>query len=396
MRVPWLILLCLLFPFITLAQNGVITGIVTRAVDKTPLPLANVFLSNSTAGTTTNSDGSFILRDLKPGQYTLVVSLIGFEDYTKTVLVGHDPIKLDIEMGQKVNQLREVIISSNLNWKKNYEEFVKEFIGTDDNAKYCTVINPHAVNLIYHRTRQVLEAYTDDFLVVENLALGYQVKFLVDSFASDKVSHIISYTGKKLFKELHGSKKQEEEWHKKREEAYYGSAMHFYRSLYTDKLTEEGFEMLKYTRMLNPNRAQEGEIQEKIKFYNDGRHRDSLNHWIEQENMSKYYREFLDRNPMPVNAVLFRTENPGIFAVNFQGYYLYVIYTKKREETDFKDIYRPLDMDNFETSVITLYRPYFFDMNGVVFGDSAPLYEGTWSKSKLSDLLPVDYAPDVK
>ena len=153
--------------------------------------------------------------------------------------------------------------------------------------------------------------------------------------------------------------------------------------------------MMKLTRMLNPNRAQEGEIQQKIKFFNDGRHRDSINYWISQENMSKYFREHLYRDPLPINAVLYKTEKPGIFAVDFTDC-LYIIYTKKMEETDFKNLYRPLDMPNYETTVATIAKPYFFDTNGVVFGDSAPLYEGTWSKSKLSDLLPVDYAPDDK
>jgi hypothetical protein len=50
-------------------------------------------------------------------------------------------------------------------------------------------------------------------------------------------------------------------------------------------------------------------------------------------------------------------------------------------------------MENFETSVLTLSKPYaVFDMNGVVF-DGAPLNEGTWSKAKLAELLPYDYSP---
>jgi len=396
MRTPRLILLSFLFllPFMAFAQSGVITGKVTRAADKSPVPVANVFLSNTTAGAVTNANGDYTLANLKPGQYQLVVSIIGYQDYSQNVLVGSEPIKINIELQPKINQMREVTITTNANWKKNYAQFVRDFIGTDENAKDCVVINPHVVNLAYHRKTQTLEAYTEDFLVVENLALGYQIKFLVDTFASDGISHIISYSGKRLFSELKGSKRQQEDWHKKREEAYYGSAMHFYRSLYQDKLQDEGFQMLKFTRSLNPNRPQEEEIMEKRKYFTDHPQRDSLNHWIDLENMSKYYREFLDRVPMPPNSILYRTDQTGVYAVNFTGYYLYVIYTKKREEVDFKDIYRPLDMDNFETTVITLYRPYLFDMNGVVFGNSAPLYEGTWSKSKLSDLLPVDYTPD--
>jgi hypothetical protein len=394
MRIPLLLLLIIVFPVMVFAQSGEITGKVRHAGTQVPVGQANVFLSNSTSGTSTRDDGTFTLSDLKPGQYTLVVSIVGYDTYTRSVLVGNQTVNLDIELTQSVTELHEIVITTPADWKKNYEQFVKDFIGTDDNAKYCTVINPHAVTLQYHKARQTLEAYTDDFLVVENLALGYRVKFLLKSFSADRISGITSYEGERLFQELKGSKKQEEEWHKKRREAYYGSPMHFYRSLSSDKLKDEGFIMMKYTRMLNPNRPQEQVIQQKIRFFNDGRHRDSINYWISMENLSKYYREDLDRTPMPAEQIVRTTNEQNVYVVNFTGFCLYVVYTPKREQTDFKDLYRPLDMPNFQTSVVTLSRPYVFDANGVVFGESAPLYEGTWSKSKLSDLLPVDYVPD--
>jgi len=394
MRIPLLILLIFGFPALVFAQSGEITGKVRHAGTQLPVEGANVFLSNSTSGTSTRADGGFTLSGLRPGQYTLVVSMVGYETYTASVIVGSQPVVLDIEFKQSNTELREVVITTPADWKKNYEEFVKEFIGTDDNAKYCTVINPHIVTLQYHRVSQVLEAYTDDFLVVENLALGYRVKFLLKSFKNDKISGITSYEGQQLFSELKGSKKQVEEWHKNRREAYYGSHMHFYRALYTDKLKEEGFIMMKYTRMLNPNRPQEKLIQQKFKLFKDSPHRDSLNYWVSMENLSKYYKEDLDRTPIPAEQIVQPTNEKNIYVVNFTGYLLYVVYTPKREQTDFKDLYRPLDMPNYQTSVITLFQPYYFDPNGVVFGDEAPLYEGTWSKSKLSDLLPVDYEPD--
>jgi len=391
MRVYW-ILLYLFFPLVTLAQNGIITGKVTSADGKTPIPLANVFLSNTTAGSTTNNDGEFALRDLKPGQYTLIVTIVGYEDYSTSVLVANQPIRLNIKLNYKTNELREVTITTPANWKKYYDQFVREFIGTDENAKYCYVQNPHALNFNYHKARLELEAYTEDFLVVDNLALGYRIKFLVNEFTSSKLTGIIAYSGQRLFSELPGTKKQKEEWRKNRDIAYYGSSMHFYRSLYADRLDQEGFQVLKLTRMINPNRPQEDIIQQQIKKYNDGHHRDSVMHWIDMENMSKYYREHLDRTPLSINGLLFKTQQPGIFAVDFTDC-LYIIYVNKREETDFKDIYRPLDMPNYQTTVATITKPYFFDTNGVVFGETAPLYEGTWSKSKLSDLLPVDYTP---
>lgn len=395
MRIPLLLFFVFLLPAFAIAQNGEISGKVRIAGTQTPIEQANVFLSNSTSGTSTHSDGSFILAGLKQGQYTLVVSIIGYDTYTKSLLVGSQPVKLDIELTQSNTQLHEVVITTPADWKRNYDEFVKYFIGTDDNAKYCTVINPHAVTLQYHKATQILEAYTDDFLVVENLALGYRVKFLIKSFSYDRLSGIISYSGERLFQELKGGKRQQEEWRKKRREAYYGSAMHFYRALYKGELDPEGFIMMKYTRQLNPNRPKELLIQQKLKKFRETMSRDSFNYWVQMENMSKYYKEDLDRKHIPAGQVIQPTNKQGVYEVIFNGYCLYVVYTKKREQTDFKDLYRPLDMPNYQTSVISVTDPYVFDSNGVVFGETAPLYEGTWSKSKLSDLLPVDYVPDA-
>jgi len=60
----------------------------------------------------------------------------------------------------------------------------------------------------------------------------------------------------------------------------------------------------------------------------------------------------------------------------------------------FKDIYHPLDLPNYQTSVITLYKPYaLFDMNGSVISSHSTLFEGTWAKNKIAELLPVDYVP---
>jgi len=355
MRFSWLICL-FFFPGITLAQNGIITGKVTRADNKAPLSLVNVFLSNTTFGTSTASDGTFTLSHLKPGQYTLAVSIIGYEEYSTTVSVAQEPINLNVELSPKVTELHEVIVTTPANWKKNYDQFVKEFIGTDENAKQCYVLNPHVVNLVYHKAQQELEAYTDDFLVIDNLALGYRIKFLLEKFTNSKLTDITGYRGQRLFQELPGSKRQVKKWKKKREEAYYGSPMHFYRSLYTNKLDSDGFIIMKLSRLTDPN------------------------------------HEHLDRNPVPLNTILFKTRKDGIYAVNFTDC-LYIIYTKKHEEMNFKYVYRPLDMENFETSVISITKPYLFDTNGIVFGESTPLYDGTWSKSKLSDLLPVDYTP---
>ena len=151
--------------------------------------------------------------------------------------------------------------------------------------------------------------------------------------------------------------------------------------------------MHKLTRQMNPERPQEDVILQKIKKFREANNRDSLNYWIIKENLPKYYHENLEKAPLQPYQVFAKTDKPGLFIISFTDC-LYVIYTKRHEETDFRDFYRPLDMENFEASILTLTKPYaVFDMNGVAF-DGAPLNEGTWSKAKLAELLPLDYSPD--
>ncbi len=375
-----------------MAQNANITGKVVHAEGKSPLANASVFLSNATYGSSTAEDGTFTLYNVKPGQYELVVTVVGYEDYSQTIQVTNQPIKLNIELKQKVLMLREVVVSSNADWKKNYEQFKREFIGTTENSKLCKVVNPHILNLIYHRNKQQLEAEGDEFLIVENRALGYRTKFLLKNFVSDGIEHIISYSGKALFEELPASAEQKKAWKQKRKDAYFGSAQHFYRSLYKDRLKEEGFEAHDFTRILNRERPPEELIQQKIKRFRDT-NRDSLMRWYKLSNLTKWNDENVVKIPYQSMEIMRSTEQQGIYAVTFP-HFLYVVYTKKEELTEFKDVYRPLDMPNYETSIITLFSSYaLFDMNGIVISNPAPLVEGTWSKAKLADLLPVDYEP---
>jgi len=392
MRFPWLILLFIFIPFITFAQNGIITGRVVQEGTTKPIPRASVFLSNSSVGSATAEDGTFTLSGIRPGQYTLVVTVLGYEDYNKTVLIGREPIKLNIEMVQKPMMLREVVISSEADFRKNYETFRKEFIGTDLNAKNCVVMNPRILNLTYNPTKQVLHADADEFLIVENRALGYRIKFLLRDFTLDKLAGITSYDGKRIFEDLPGTKSQKDKWHQNRENAYYGSAMHFYRSLHADKLAHEGFELRSYTRSLNLQRPDDETIHKKYKRFIELRMRDSANRMVELSKMSKYVNESISKIPYQEFEVT-STLSDGLYSLHFP-HFLYVIYKNKLEEVDFKDIYRDLNMTNYQISVITLTNgPAVFDNNGIVV-EGGPLYEGSWSKNRLSDELPVDYVPD--
>ncbi len=382
------------FPVILWAQNGTITGKVISTDVQAPLARANVFLSNATVGTATLNDGTFTMHGVKPGQYELVVTYVGYDTYYKTIMVGAAPIQLNIEMHLKTTAMDEVSIVAHKFSKENFDMFLKDFVGTSNNAKKCRVVNPKAVDLVYHKLNKVLEGSSDEFLIIDNKALGYRIKFLINDFKSDYISNIISYSGKVLYEELKGSKAQVVKWHQKREEAYYGSSMHFFRSLLHGKLAEEGFVLHRLIRKPNPKRPAPIIIQQKRDKFYEEQNRDSLNYWNAIYDLPKY-NETLIRQPINELEVVRRTEQDGVFAITFPDY-LYVMYTKKRDEDNFSGVYRTLDMANYLTSIITLYKPYaLFDLNGVVISQQSTLYEGAWSKDKIAELLPIDYAPDI-
>lgn len=59
--------------------SGSIRGKVTDKKTGNSLPFANVVVKGTNAGASTNMDGSFEIRGLEPGTYTIVVSLVGYE-----------------------------------------------------------------------------------------------------------------------------------------------------------------------------------------------------------------------------------------------------------------------------------------------------------------------------
>ena len=58
------------------------------------------------------------------------------------------------------------------------------------------------MNLVNSARRHTLEAWSDDFLIMENRALGYRVKFLIDTFSNNGITGIISWQGKAVFEDL--------------------------------------------------------------------------------------------------------------------------------------------------------------------------------------------------
>ncbi len=390
-RYSLLVLSTLFFSLMARAQSGTITGKVTGSSSKEPLERASVFLNNATYGTATRADGTFTISGVKPGQYDLVVSSVGYDIYSQSVLVGKEPINLSIQLTSKVAELREVVITTPEGWKRNYEMFVKYFIGTGLDARKCKILNPHDLYLNYHKRTKILEASSDDFIIIENTALGYREKVLLQSFKYDGNDEITQWSTRAVFEDMKGSASQKKKWLKRRDEVFYGYNANFFRSLMAGMMDENGFEIRRLIRKPNKLRPPEKLIQTKMDHFKTIS-RDSFNYWVDKYQLPKY-NDSLIRRPMRAEEVVRRTDIQGVYAIVFPEC-LYVTY-KNRYETDyFKDVYHPLDMEGYEATVVTLYGPYaLFDANGSIVSAQSALFEGSWTKNKGAELLPLDFLP---
>lgn len=107
---------------VTYAQVSSVTisGIVKHKGDKSAIPYVNVVVKNEkdsafVAGTVTNDEGRFSIANIKPGNYRLEVSFMGFENKEQPLFVGSLSAFLDIpviELGEQSTVLEGVTISA--------------------------------------------------------------------------------------------------------------------------------------------------------------------------------------------------------------------------------------------------------------------------------------------
>lgn len=109
-----LLALLLLFPFLAFAQTGEIRGVVKNKNTNEAIPFANVVLQNTTIGTTTDIDGKYSIKNLKPGFYNVQVSYLGFKTQTvfEIQVVNSRPAIVNIEIEEDARSLQAVEVQA--------------------------------------------------------------------------------------------------------------------------------------------------------------------------------------------------------------------------------------------------------------------------------------------
>jgi len=327
--------------------------------DKTSTPLSNasVFCQNTTTGTISNNDGLFALR-LNNGGYDLVVSYTGYE--TQVLRVSNttkDKDSMTIRMKEKNKSLEEVAVTGSAlvadGWNKYGQFFLDNFIGTTSNAAQCTIENKDVINFYFYKKRNKLKVKAKEEIVIINQALGYKIRYQLDSFVNDYNTHISSYTGYPLFENLTGTVDQQQEWSKNRYRTYIGSRLHFMRSWYDSTLKDEGFTV----ETLNSPESDKGTVLEN-----------------------------------PYDSAIYSVDS-GTVDVKINGR-IRVTYIGQVPDKKYLMLnHFPLNA-RVQVSALEMPNGFSIEENGYFYEQSEITNLGYWAWKKIAELVPYDYNPE--
>lgn len=225
-------------------KKSSIDGYVFDSETNQPLEGANVFLNGTTLGSSTDNNGYFLIVGVPYGSYKIIVSMIGYEIQKMNVSIFIDqiePMKIFMKLITYELEQVDVIAEEDETWSDQYNSFVKYFLGTSANAGECAILNPEIINFRYDEKKKELIANADDWIVIENHALGYKLLFNLIDFSLTRRGETF-YLGEVLFQELTPSTENEHiKWITRRKQAYNGSLKHFLISLKNGRLIENGF-----------------------------------------------------------------------------------------------------------------------------------------------------------
>lgn len=333
------------------------SGKVLDAVSKQPLSGASVFCQNTTVGTVSTADGNFSLR-LPNGGYDLIVSYTGYETFEMRIN-AQNATALNIELKQKDKTLEAVSVVSSSEvpdgLAKYGQFFIENFIGATTNAARCKIQNPEALQFFFSKKKNRLKVKAKEDLIILNEALGYKIKYQLDSFAYEYNTGASIYAGFPFYEEMNGDSLQKIEWRMNRKKAYDGSRLHFMRSWYNSTLIQEGFAI------------------EKV------------------DTQSVALKTFPFENVYD-SSIYQVVENKDVEII-YNGK-MRIIYKNEKPATDYLVKYKlPPDLRS-QITILVVSEGFIIEQNGYFYDQNDVANSGYWAWEKMADEVPYDYKPE--
>ncbi len=358
------ILSLLLGPVMRKAQTSFykVKGKVIDKNTRLPLQGASVFAQNTTIGQATDSAGNFSIY-LPDGGYSLATTFTGYE--TETIRINHatslnDNLVIELSPDEKSLEAVTIVINPEVKngWEKYGSFFTDNFIGQTKFAKQCVIKNPEVLHFYFSKENDKLKVLAKEPLIVDNFALGYTLKFAIDSFTNYYNTHTNLFIGYPLFEKMQGASSQQKIWDENRASAYKGSMLQFMRSLYSQTLADDGFQL----QFIVKNNGQEYPIPLEDLY-------GALNYQIDDS----------------ANVVAFRPNQQEVA----------LIYTDARPEKIYLDMDSTVNK-NFQLSNLIFPKDetFYIEQNGFFYDQEDLITNGYLGFKKTGDMLPYDYEPE--
>lgn len=245
----------LCIPVAVHGQN-IITGTVLDSLTQEPLQLTTVYINGTTKGTVTDALGQFELRDVSfPA--TIVFSYVGYKPQAYDI--ARNPGHLSVNLKPNI-ELPEVVITDKKVKRKDLTYFKSMFLGDDRWGRHATIRNENVImieNTYYTRKVavndigyevdkkvSVFNAWASEPLIIDLPLLGYVlyvdlVYFTVEHIGGNTLCDMLGYFYYKPY--TLGKESKLVSFEKNRRQAYYNSSQHFLRSVYENRLEENGY-----------------------------------------------------------------------------------------------------------------------------------------------------------
>lgn len=355
----WVAFFLLVFSKIS-AQTFSISGVVRDAKTAEVVPFANVFIANTTKGTSTNEKGEYLITKIPYGTVIISVSMMGYAPARLAVRGETPATKENTDFTLTPNELElnevKVLAGRDKTWEKQFQRFSKAILGDSPLSKACTIKDTYLIN--FEETKGILRATASQPIELENLALGYRVHFTMTSFllANDE----IQYQGYARFEELKPvSEKEANKWTQNRRMAFEGSDRHLLWALAQHKLKAEGYEAFVDAPGFNP------------------------------ANRTAMFFGQVGKSILPIN--LDTLVRKGRIDNEFR------IKLPKRVELHFSSPYFNGQFYRDDSRMISWVentKDLDFNNNGVIQNPKDLVVSGFMSSKRLAEMLPLDYLPN--
>lgn len=340
------------------SQDFTVSGKVVDSATNEPLAFASVFCQNTTLGTTTNKEGSFYLS-VKNGGYDLIITYTGYRSHLIRIGPEIKTTGLEIALVKEEKSIEEVVIRSSNEVKNGWEKygkfFLENFIGSTPFASQTTLLNPEVLHFYYFKRSDKLKVLADSALIISNNALGYTIRYNLDSFLFMYKTDICSYRGFAFYEERTASEDSVKHWKKNREKAYFGSRLHFMHSYFDSSLTDVGFRIA----------------------------------LLDEEDDKKF-----NSIAEPYDTTWF-TSADSVNEVDI--YYprrISITYLKQTPENEYLKKYKlPMNI-GVQISYIDMLDVITIKQNGYYYDQRDWINFGYWSWKNIADQVPNDYTPD--